>query len=131
MAGTRVTAASSHTSPAAVRPHATPLGCGDIRGRGVGPRLTGGAMSMRLEHERGCLVLSRRQPLIPIAAITAAVLGAPAIMLGPITPWMRGVEMCGVVSFVGGSAVLVLWLLTRWWGSPRHRRSAGRHYRRS
>jgi hypothetical protein len=68
--------------------------------------------------------------LIPIAAITAEVLGARN-HAGPITPWMRGVEMCGVVSFVGGSAVLVLWLLTRWWGSPRHRRSAGRHYRRS
>jgi hypothetical protein len=69
-------------------------------------------------------MLTGRQRVIPIAAIIVAVLGVAAIMLSPITPWMRGVAMCGVVSFVAGSGVLVLWLLTRWWGSPRRRRSA-------
>ena len=54
---------------------------------------------------------SRRQRLIPTVAIIVAMLGAAAIMVSPITPWLLGVAACGAAGVAWGSAVLILWLV--------------------
>jgi hypothetical protein len=44
-------------------------------------------------------------------AIAVGAVGAVAIMIGPIAPWIAGVEVCGGAFFVAGAAQLVLWAL--------------------
>jgi hypothetical protein len=47
------------------------------------------------------------------AAFLVAVLGACAIMVGPMTPWPLGVAACGAVAVVCGAAILVVGLIHR------------------
>jgi hypothetical protein len=49
----------------------------------------------------------------PAAAFLVAVLGACAIMVGPITLWPLGVAVCGVVVVVLGTAALIVGQLRR------------------
>jgi hypothetical protein len=42
-----------------------------------------------------------------------AVLGAAAILVGPITPWTMPVEVLGTTTCLAGTIALALWIVRR------------------
>jgi hypothetical protein len=53
--------------------------------------------------------------VIPAAALAVAMLGAVAITVSPLTPWVLGVAACGTAAVTCGAAVVVVGLFHRWW----------------
>ena len=55
--------------------------------------------------------MSEKWPKDAAVVFAVGVLGASAIMISPITPWMLGVAVFGLELFVPAVAVLLVWFL--------------------